>query len=120
MIFVKFAGLDMFKIEKINGIIYHLVRTDIPLIISLDRNCFTPACMVLILTDGCVVSPNGGNLSRISWAQKYDSYPILEALRSCAGSTHPISFGVCKKQRSFAALNLCSTALSTTAQTLSN
>ena len=73
----------------------------------------------LYLTDGCVQgTKKGGALRRIVWRQRYDSYPILAELLSCAGSTHSILFGVHKKQFPFAGLSLYN-RLSTTVQALS-
>ena len=47
----------------------------------------------MFLTDGGISHNKKGIPVGFQWNQKYDSYPILDALRDIIGSSHPIGFG---------------------------
>eukprot|EP01084_Bolivina_argentea_P141393 248455_1 len=47
----------------------------------------------MVLTDATITCPEKNDKFRaIKWHQKYDSYNMLDKLRSIAGSDHPIIF----------------------------
>eukprot|EP01083_Nonionella_stella_P229719 812766_1 len=72
----------------------------------------------LFLTDGSIHCPHANGTPRgLIWSQKYDSYPMLETLRSVCGSTHPMIFGTRTDGISlYCLLSLYSSKLACTAQ----
>eukprot|EP01084_Bolivina_argentea_P195194 334922_1 len=70
----------------------------------------------MLLTDGNVQATN--NRYTLRWNQKYDSYPILDSIRTVIQSTHPIAFGAQKLKSKIyptCTLELYSKHLATTA-----
>eukprot|EP01084_Bolivina_argentea_P195192 334916_1 len=77
----------------------------------------------MLLTDGniSISVPSGSRNNTLRWAQKYDSYPMLESIRTVIQSTHPITFLVRKLNNKLypaCELNLHSKHLATSASHL--
>eukprot|EP01083_Nonionella_stella_P181296 648918_1 len=73
----------------------------------------------MFLSDGSLCCPHKANKQEmIGWYQKYDSYPMLETLRSVCESTHPITFDGRDGKYFSCSLSLCSVKLAQQARTM--